>query len=104
MVVLGGGAVSYERGTPVLRQDDALEKCFERLVLYCRATSASTAPCTSRRTCCSTHCASYCAPKCVDVELGAAAAAAAKVEKDSSGGGKEVVVCGGERPGHGLRA
>ena len=34
----------------------------ERLVCYCRTTSASTAPCTSRRTCCPTHCASYCAP------------------------------------------
>ena len=34
----------------------------ERLVFYCRTTSASTAPCTSRRTCCPTHCASYCAP------------------------------------------
>ena len=32
-----------------------------RLVLYCRTTSASTAPCTSRRMCCLTHCASYCA-------------------------------------------
>jgi len=34
----------------------------ERLVFYCRTTSASTAPCTSRRMCCPTHCASYCAP------------------------------------------
>ena len=33
-----------------------------RLVSYCRTTSASTAPCTSRRMCCPTHCASYCAP------------------------------------------
>jgi len=34
----------------------------ERLVCYCRTTSASTAPRTSRRMCCPTHCASYCAP------------------------------------------
>ena len=34
----------------------------ERLVFHCRTTSASTAPCTSRRICCPTHCASYCAP------------------------------------------
>jgi len=34
----------------------------ERLVFYCRTTSASTAPCTSRSMCCLTHCASYCAP------------------------------------------
>ena len=41
----------------------------ERLVFYCRTTSASnrttsasTAPCTSRRMCYPTHCASYCAP------------------------------------------
>ena len=33
-----------------------------RLASYCRATSASTAPCTSRRICCLTHCASHCAP------------------------------------------
>ena len=33
----------------------------QRLVLYCRTTSANTAPCTSRRVCCPTHCASYCA-------------------------------------------
>ena len=31
----------------------------QRLVFYCRTTSASTAPCTSRRMCCPTHCASY---------------------------------------------
>jgi len=35
---------------------------LERLVFYCRTTSASTAPCTPRRMCCPTHCASYCAP------------------------------------------
>ena len=34
----------------------------ERLVFYCRTTSASTAPCTSRRMCCPTLCASYYAP------------------------------------------
>jgi len=34
----------------------------EGLVFYCRTTSASTAPCTSRSMCCPTHCASYCAP------------------------------------------
>ena len=34
----------------------------DRLVFYCRTTSASTAPCTSRRMCCPTHCACYCAP------------------------------------------
>ena len=32
------------------------------LVFYCRTTSASTATCTSKRTCCPTHCARYCAP------------------------------------------
>ena len=30
------------------------------MVFYCRSTSASTAPCTSRRMCCPAHCASYC--------------------------------------------
>ena len=34
----------------------------ERLVFCCRTTSASSAPCTSRRICCHMHCASYCAP------------------------------------------
>ena len=34
----------------------------QRLVFHCRTTSASTAPCTSRRMCCTTRCASYCAP------------------------------------------
>ena len=34
---------------------------LKRLVLYCRTTSASTAPCTPRGMCCPTHCASYCA-------------------------------------------
>ena len=34
----------------------------EGLVLYCRTTSASTAPCMFRRMCCPTHCASMCAP------------------------------------------
>ena len=34
----------------------------QKLVSYCRTTSASTAPCTSRRMCCPTHCARYCAP------------------------------------------
>jgi len=33
----------------------------DRFVFYCRTTSASIAPGTSRRTCCPTHCASYCA-------------------------------------------
>ena len=33
----------------------------QTLILYCRTTSASTVPCTSRRTCCPTHGASYCA-------------------------------------------
>ena len=33
----------------------------QRLVCYCKTTSASTAPCTSRRTCCPTHFAKYCA-------------------------------------------
>ena len=32
-----------------------------RLVVRCRTTSASTAPCIPRRICCLTHCASYCA-------------------------------------------
>jgi hypothetical protein len=34
--------------------------CKERLVFQFRRTSASTAPCTSRRICCLTHCASHC--------------------------------------------
>ena len=34
----------------------------ERLVFYCRTTSATTAPCAPRRICCLTLCASYCAP------------------------------------------
>ena len=34
----------------------------DRLVFYCRTTSTSTAPCTSRRTCFPTHGASRCAP------------------------------------------
>ena len=41
-------------------QGDALQNLVETLVLYCRTTSASTAPCTSRRMCCPTH--SYRAP------------------------------------------
>ena len=32
------------------------------MVSYCRTTSTSTAPCTSRRMCCPRHCATYCAP------------------------------------------
>ena len=57
-----------ERGThpPHAVSFRALPSCRthpdQRLVFYCRATSASTAPCTSRRMCCLTHCASYCAP------------------------------------------
>ena len=35
---------------------------IERLAFYCLTTSASTAPCTSRRMFCPTHCASYRAP------------------------------------------
>ena len=38
-----------------------IHRSVERPVVYCRAISASTAPCTSRRMCCLTHCASYCA-------------------------------------------
>ena len=34
----------------------------QRLEFFCRATSASTAPCTSKRMCCPTHFASCCAP------------------------------------------
>ena len=34
----------------------------QRLVVYCRKTSASNAPCTSRRTCCRTHCAHHRSP------------------------------------------
>ena len=34
----------------------------QRLLFYCRATFATTSPCTFRRMCCPTHCASYCAP------------------------------------------
>ena len=33
-----------------------------RLLFFCRTTSARTAPCTSRRMCCPMHCASCCAP------------------------------------------
>ena len=36
--------------------------CMQRLVFYCRETSASTASCTSRRMCSPAHCASCCAP------------------------------------------
>ena len=36
--------------------------CLQILVCYCRTTSASTEPCTSRKMCCPTHCASCCAP------------------------------------------
>ena len=39
----------------------------ERLVFYCRTTSASTAPCTSRRMCCPTRCASYWAQSAIRV-------------------------------------
>ena len=35
---------------------------LQRLMFYCRTTSASTAPCTSKRMCCPMHCANYCAP------------------------------------------
>ena len=49
------GGVLCARGSCSGRQQ-------ERLVFYCRTTSASTAPCTSRRMCCLTHCARYCAP------------------------------------------
>ena len=37
----------------------AKRKSQERLVFCCRTTSASTAPCTSRKVCCPTHGASY---------------------------------------------
>ena len=50
--------VSYPKGALGPRDFSTLKK----LVCYCRTTSASTAPCTSRRMCCPTHCASYCAP------------------------------------------
>jgi len=39
--------------------DGRLGNLRERLVLYCRTTGASTAPCTFRRRCCPMHCASY---------------------------------------------
>ena len=50
---------------PPLPQHQARSAYFsdpQKLVFCCRTTSASTAPCTSRRMCCPTHCASYCAP------------------------------------------
>jgi hypothetical protein len=40
----------------------SIETELERSVFHCRTTSASTAPCTSRRMCCPAHCASYCVP------------------------------------------
>jgi len=74
-------AVSYERGTPVgghwnlfcrMALRCVRHRAFwcggsavlppQRLVFCCRTTSASTAPCTSRRMCCPTHGAGYCAP------------------------------------------
>jgi len=47
---------------PILGRRCGKRPGIERLVFHCRTTSASTAPCTSRRMCCPTHCASYCAP------------------------------------------
>jgi len=49
----------------LLRQLHLVAVWLQRLVFYCRTTSASTAPCTSRRMCCPTHCASYCA--CIEL-------------------------------------
>ena len=48
----------------------SFEHVLQRLVSYCRTTSASTAPCTSRRRCCLTHCAGYCAPCLMQDGLG----------------------------------
>ena len=74
---LGCGCVPPARGersvcvTPntVAHQGVAWRSCgggwealSERLVFHCRTTSASAAPCTSRRMSCLTHCASYGAP------------------------------------------
>ena len=54
----GGSEVT--RSVPLSRVGSTPDS--EKLVFYCRTTSASTAPCTSRRRCCLTHCASDCAP------------------------------------------
>jgi len=43
-------------------KEEEAQRERERLVCYCPKTSASTAPCTSRRMCCPTHCTSYYAP------------------------------------------
>jgi len=48
---------SPRRSTPAEAQN-----IKDRSISYCRTTSASTAPCTSRTMCCPTHCASNCAP------------------------------------------
>ena len=48
-------------GDSMTAMEYAPPQISEGLVIYCRTTSASTAPCTSRRTCCPAHCASYCA-------------------------------------------
>ena len=48
-------------GPPCRRLPVPSRAAPERLVFYCRTTSASTAPCTSRRMCCPTYCASCCA-------------------------------------------
>ena len=52
--------LSFVKGYSFLKRDWYFFK--KRLVFYCRTTSASTAPCTSRRMCCPTHCANNCAP------------------------------------------
>ena len=53
------GARSRRRG---LAGRSTGRKVAQRLVVYYPTTSASTAPCISRRSCCPTQCASYCAP------------------------------------------
>ena len=55
-----GGAPGLSRCGAHSRTSGWPHTCHQqRLVFYCRTTSASTAPCTSRRLCCPTHCASY---------------------------------------------
>jgi len=62
-VVLCGASKCWTAKRPCLGASRAKEDAGgEGLVFYCRIISASTAPCTSRRMCCSTDCASHCAP------------------------------------------
>ena len=48
---------TFYRSKSPSQRETTPRRCAERLVFYCRTTSASTTPCTSRRMCCPTHCA-----------------------------------------------